>query len=443
MRFIEIYDKIVENKGSILCVGLDPPVDKFNTPVEKMKFCLEIIEKVSQNCCAIKINENFVRDLSLEQHKEITEKIKENNLISIYDCKIGDITNSAISGMYLIKKMGYDALTVNPILGNLSDITKEAHEVGLGVLALVLPSNPESKNYYRKKMEDGEEFYNYFIIDCMKSGTDGIVIGLGRDINPSEISSIRDRLGDDVIILFPGVGVQGGDLEMAIKHGGNRILINVGRAIILSKDPEKESMEYNDKIMSLREFYEVSNIILKTEGAFNLSKEPIRLSSGKLSNYYIDCRAIYSDPDSRQIIVKSMFRLIKRKMGKERFKVVTTASAGIPLASIIADKFGVGLIYYRADKKEYGLSKKIEGIIKDGDYFVGVDDLTTTGKTALECIKAVREKGGIIDKYFVIFDRLEGASELLAKEGVELYSLANMSDKFKGLIEEHYGKKLP
>ncbi|MEM2549705.1 MAG: phosphoribosyltransferase family protein, partial [Nitrososphaerota archaeon] len=129
--------------------------------------------------------------------------------------------------------------------------------------------------------------------------------------------------------------------------------------------------------------------------------------------------------------------------GKERFKVVTTASAGIPLASIIADKFGVGLIYYRADKKEYGLSKKIEGIIKDGDYFVGVDDLTTTGKTALECIKAVREKGGIIDKYFVIFDRLEGASELLAKEGVELYSLANMSDKFKGLIEEHYGKKLP
>ncbi len=441
MRFVELYEEAVDIKGSVLCVGLDPPVENFSTPQEKTKFCLEIIEKVGQNCSAIKINENFVRDLSIEHHLEITQRAKMNNLLLIYDCKLGDIGNSSKSGMYLVKRMGYDALTVNPILGNLREISREAHNLGLGIFSLIYPSNPEAYKYYKKKIANDSELYKYLLIDSIESNVDGVIVGLSPDITPVEIQYIRKKVGKDMIILFPGVGAQGGDIEKAINNGGDKVLINVGRAIIMSSDPEKESMRYNELIMELKEFIDVSTTILKTEGAFNLSKEPIKLSSGKLSNYYIDCRAIYSDPEARNIVVKSMERLIRRKVGKKGFKVVTTASAGIPIASIIADKFGVGLVYYRAEKKDYGLSKKIEGIVREDEYFIGVDDLTTTGRTALECIKAIRASGGIIEKYFVIFDRLEGAKELLATEGVELYSLARTSDKFKELVEEYYKEK--
>jgi len=440
--FIDLYDEIVENKGSVLCVGIDPPVEKFNTTIDKTNFCLSIIGKVGQSCCAIKVNENFVRDLSLEQHLEITDRAKKSNLIRIYDCKIGDIGNSTIAGIHLIRKMGYDAFTVNPILGNLSQITREAHSLGLGVFALIHPSNPEASRYYRKKMNDGMELYIELLLDSVESNVDGVVVGLSPELDTSEIALIRKKLGDEVIILFPGVGAQGGDLEKVIRNGGKRIIINVGRAIILSEDPSREAESYNDRIMGLIEFYEAADVILRTEGAFNLLKEPVRLSSGKISNYYIDCRAIYSDPEARKRIVKSMIRMIKRRVDSIKFKIVTTASAGIPIASIIADKLGVGLVYYRAEKKNHGLSKRIEGVIKEGEYFIGVDDLTTTGKTALECIRAVRENGGMIDKYFVIFDRLEGASELLSYEGVKLYSLASMSDKFKELVEEYHQKKL-
>jgi orotidine 5'-phosphate decarboxylase subfamily 2 len=443
MRFVDLYDETVESKGSILCVGLDPPVERFSTAREKTDFCLEIIERVGKNCCAIKVNENFVRDLSIEHHLEITERAKSKNLIRIYDCKVGDITNTSLAGVELVKRMGYDALTVNPILGNLSQITSEAHRLGLGVFALVLPSNPEAGKYYRKRMEDGLELYSHLLLDCVESGVDGVVVGLGPDLVPAEVSSIRKKLGDEVVVLFPGVGAQGGDLDLAVRHGRSRILINVGRSIIMSSDPAAESERFNDRIMGLVEFYEASEAILGTEGAFNLLKEPVRLSSGKLSSYYIDCRAIYSDPVSRQRVVKSMVRMIRRKVGDRRFKVVTTASAGIPIASIVADKFGVGLVYYRTEKKDHGLSKRIEGVVKEGEYFVGVDDLTTTGNTALECVRAVRESGGVIDKYFVIFDRMEGAGELLGSEGVELYSLASMNDKFRELVEEHYKRRLP
>jgi Orotate phosphoribosyltransferase len=101
----------------------------------------------------------------------------------------------------------------------------------------------------------------------------------------------------------------------------------------------------------------------------------------------------------------------------------------------VADRLGAGLVYYRSGSKDHGLGRSVEGVVRPGERFVGVDDLTTTGSTALACVKAVRELGGIMEHYFVVLDRNEGAAELLASEGVKLEALCTVTDELWQLIE--------
>ncbi len=191
-------------------------------------------------------------------------------------------------------------------------------------------------------------------------------------------------------------------------------------------------------------FERVSEAILSTPGAFrSISSNPAILVCREISPYYIDNRVIYSFPVKRDIIAHEMADLVE-EVDKERtiHKLTTTETAGIPICSFVGYKLGIGTTYVKKKAKAHGLGKRIEGIIKEGEYVVGVDDLATKGTTAKIAIDTVRNLNAEIDKYFVIFDRRQGATELLAKLNVKLYSLAQMCPEFidialkKGVITE-------
>lgn len=139
---------------------------------------------------------------------------------------------------------------------------------------------------------------------------------------------------------------------------------------------------------------------------------------------------IYSFPEKRDSVIYHMRDLILEKVKRDIDKLTTTATAGIPICSFVGNELGIGTTYVKKKAKPYGLEKKIEGQIEKGEYVISVDDLATTGSTAETCVKVVRSLGAEIDKYFVIFDRKQGASEKLADLNVELYSLAWMSREF-------------
>jgi orotate phosphoribosyltransferase len=136
-----------------------------------------------------------------------------------------------------------------------------------------------------------------------------------------------------------------------------------------------------------------------------------------------------------------MTGLVSRRAGREGVEVATTATAGIPIASLVADRLGAGLVYVRMEKKGHGQEKRVEGVVKPGATYVGVDDVATTGRSALECVRAVREAGGRVERYFVILDRSEGAAELLAGEGVELHSLARLDEGFMVMVRARRGEE--
>lgn len=435
MAFLrERYDRAVEASGSILCLGLDPPPDKFPEPESRLRFCLDTIQSLAKYCSAVKINENHIRGLGEDGHRAITQLSKKLGLISILDCKLGDIGETTKAGVHTISRLGYDAFTLNPIFGNTKEIVEAAHEHGIGVFLLAHPSGQYGEKFFKQKLE-GEPLYWRFIGEGVEAGVDGYVVGLSKGLTEEEIGEIRRKIGEESIVLAPGMGAQGGDPKPLLRAGGERLLVNVGRSIILAEDPADAAAKISENLSSEREFILTTNALITAKGVLNIYDKPIQLSSGGLSKIYIDCRALYSDPKSRSLIARLMVGLISRHKGKAGFEVATTATAGIPIASIVADRFGVGLVYVRMERKAHGLERRVEGVVRPGGTYIGVDDVATTGRSALECVKAVREEGGVIDRYFVILDRLEGAEKLLLEAGVRLYSLSRMNAEFMSMAE--------
>ncbi|MCS7146032.1 MAG: orotidine 5'-phosphate decarboxylase / HUMPS family protein [Nitrososphaerota archaeon] len=425
----EKYDRAVELSGSILCLGLDPPPWAYPEPSDRLRFCLDRIRLLSRYCSAVKINENHIRGLGEDGQRAITDLASRLGLLTILDCKMGDISETVRAGVRTVSRLGYDSFTVNPFFGNVKEVAEESHDAGLGVFLLAHPSGNYGDRYFREVVA-GEPLFWKFIREGVEASVDGYVLGLSQSLREEDIVEIRRVVGDDAVILAPGLGAQGGDPSALIRGGGERILFNVGRSIILSENPASKAAEVSESLAREREFILTSRAIISTRGVLNVYDKPVQLSSGGWSRIYIDCRALYSDPASRSLIARLMVGAISRRVGRSGFEIATTATAGIPLASIVADRLGVGLVYVRMEKKAHGLERRVEGVVKPGEVYVGVDDVATTGKSALECVKAVREEGGVIEKYFVIFDRSEGAEKLLREAGVELYSLARMNDEF-------------
>jgi len=247
---LERYLEAVEAKSSVLCVGVDPDPETYPETDEKLGFCLWVLDEVADYSAAVKVNENFVRDFSLEAHAELTRRAIKHGLVTIYDCKIGDIENTNRAGLMMAQRLGYDFVTFNPVLGNLEATVKHSKSLGVGVFALLHPSNPESRRYYRATMADGRMFYEHLLEEISATEVEGVVLGLHPDLAPEEIRNIRKVIGNEKIILFPGVGLQGGDPIKAVRHGGQRILVNVGRTITQSPNPRQKAAEIAEKLLS-------------------------------------------------------------------------------------------------------------------------------------------------------------------------------------------------
>ncbi|MEM3507000.1 MAG: phosphoribosyltransferase family protein, partial [Candidatus Bathyarchaeia archaeon] len=116
-------------------------------------------------------------------------------------------------------------------------------------------------------------------------------------------------------------------------------------------------------------------------------------------------------------------------------RIAGIPTAGIPFASILAFKLNKPFIYVRKEAKPHGRERRIEGILYPGDEVLIVDDLTTTGKSMLNAISAIKAEGGIVTYAIVLIDREEGAEEKLMEENVKLKCFMKISDIAKKLLE--------
>lgn len=243
------YLELSREKNSFLCVGVDPATskmrDKFIIPLDYLEekgeseaiksFCLALINATTPYAPIIKPNAQFlVYLLGYSGLKEIVDKIHEGNSLALLDIKLSDIGSTIEAGLYWIDRLGFDAVTFSPFPGyenGVDAVYKWCEDKQKGIFALCRMSNPGTHDYQSRFME-GEQFYKRLARDAFDHGSNGYVVGCTAS---EELRDIRDIIGEDTLILSPGLGAQGGDPETALRYGtnanGEGLIVSSSRSI--------------------------------------------------------------------------------------------------------------------------------------------------------------------------------------------------------------------
>lgn len=163
--------------------------------------------------------------------------------------------------------------------------------------------------------------------------------------------------------------------------------------------------------------------LLKENKVIKLGK--FTLSSGRESDYYVDMKRAVTNPS----ILRQVAEIISDRIDKRSVdKIAGPALGAIPLVTAVSLSTGIPMLMIRKAKKDYGTSKLIEGDLEMGDHVVVLEDVTTTGNSLIEAIKAIEENGGKVQKAFVIVDRDEGALKRVKEKGIDFEPLVSVNE---------------
>jgi len=150
------------------------------------------------------------------------------------------------------------------------------------------------------------------------------------------------------------------------------------------------------------------------EKAFKYNKEPVfKLVSGRMSNYYFNCKAVTLNPEGMYLIGNIIFDMLLDSDVKGIGGLTLGAD---PIADAVAytsylRKKPVEAFVVRKTAKSHGTMQWIEGNITTGDKVVVVDDVITTGKSTIEALTRAKDGGLDVVKVIALVDRQEGGKE--------------------------------
>ncbi len=151
------------------------------------------------------------------------------------------------------------------------------------------------------------------------------------------------------------------------------------------------------------------------------------LKSGATSPIYIDLRMIIAYPS----LLKKISEMIWEKIKPLSFNLVCGVPyTALPLATAISLTHNIPMLMKRKEAKDYGTKKMIEGIYKEDDRCVIIEDVITSGMSILETIDALKEEKLDIRDIVVVVNREEGGKERLEALGFNVYPLISMKDIF-------------
>ena len=243
----------VEAKKSLLCVGVDPldvkqdPGLGVGSRVEKIAWMKNLIRAVAPFAAGIKINRQYVRDLSREDVAGVVSEAVALDLFVIDDSKIADIGESNDAAVFHSAEEGFDAITYAPFPGNILEMQKSGERWDVGIISLVLMSNPSFQDM-RQFFKEDVSLPSWIAQHTAEVNGAGLVIGA-----PSPSNGIRDSeleeifaLAPQQLVLVPGIGAQGGSPKDIVRLWRHQSILNVGRAIAFAGNPGDKAKEWQD-----------------------------------------------------------------------------------------------------------------------------------------------------------------------------------------------------
>ena len=269
--FFSFLEKRVDDCSSLICIGLDPHVNDLSAPTaaSARDFCLNLVKQTAPYAAAFKPNAAFFEVFGADGWtalKDVIDAIKEEShrrgsmIPVILDAKRGDIASTADAyAKSAFENLGADCITLNPYLGK-DSIEPFVQNSEKGVFLLCKTSNAGSMDLQNLLVlptgsDNPMPMYNYvaqLAQQWNEKNNIGIVVGA---THPQIMSNIRASV-PDMWFLSPGIGAQGGELELALKSGlrkdGKGMLINVSRSIARAENPGLAAAEMRDQILNIR-----------------------------------------------------------------------------------------------------------------------------------------------------------------------------------------------
>ncbi len=163
----------------------------------------------------------------------------------------------------------------------------------------------------------------------------------------------------------------------------------------------------------------------------------IVLASGRKSDFYFNLKPTMLDPEGAALLAELTYEALK----DDGLDYVGGLEMGaVPLAGAVAQLswlkgHPIAAFFVRKKPKEHGARLAVEGLAKgeslQGKRVVIVEDVTTTGESALKAVEAVREAGGTVALVLTMVDREEGATETFEKAGLPFRALYRASEYLK------------
>ncbi len=268
--FFSFLQKRVDDCSSLLCVGLDPHPSDLSAPTAEAArtFCLHLIKATASYAAAFKPNAAFFELYGPEGWvalKDVIAAVQEESyrlgsmIPVILDAKRGDIASTAEAyAESAFVHLGVHAITLNPYLG------KDSIEPFLtykekGVFLLCKTSNPGAADLQdlpvtvrARHVVPLHQHVAHLAQKWNVGNNIGLVVGATQ---PEALTRVR-AAAPDLWFLVPGVGIQGGDLETALKAGlradGKGMLLSVSRGISRAANPTQAAAQLRDDIVNLQ-----------------------------------------------------------------------------------------------------------------------------------------------------------------------------------------------
>eukprot|EP00586_Coscinodiscus_wailesii_P003194 CAMPEP_0172489422 /NCGR_PEP_ID=MMETSP1066-20121228/19378_1 /TAXON_ID=671091 /ORGANISM="Coscinodiscus wailesii, Strain CCMP2513" /LENGTH=558 /DNA_ID=CAMNT_0013257255 /DNA_START=223 /DNA_END=1899 /DNA_ORIENTATION=+ len=484
------FDKLetrVKAINSHLCVGLDPHLKEITPhpggngdrttspplPNEDEKcdaaftFCKTIIDATAPHAAAYKPNAAFFEALGphhgVATLRRVIAAIPEGIPV-LLDAKRGDIGSTAAAyADACYEGLGADGVTLSPFMGwdsvepfvtgKYADkgaflLCKTSNPGSNDILSLPLQqspspsSSPDDHPTTTTVYEKVAQLCQTWSCRAATSSTTpclGLVIGA---TDPAALSLGRTAGGDDVWILAPGVGAQGGDLVAACRAGlnsrGSGLLVPVSRGISRAEDLERAARELKEGINRAREEVlkgggDEDGGAVAEGGVTSYQREFLEFSlglgvlkfgefvlkSGRTSPYFFNA-GLFASGGALAKLAKCYAAAImaskdlRDENGQVKFDVVFgPAYKGISLGAVVCASLyndyqvDVGFAYNRKEKKDHGEGGLLVGASMENKRVLIIDDVITAGTAIRESYTTLTKINAIPTGVVIALDRAE------------------------------------
>jgi uridine monophosphate synthetase len=467
MFFFDKLEGAIARNNSLLVVSLDPNPEMLperyrqvtggnQTTQDRITpdrtglrdWLLWVIEQTQEKVCAYKPTLGFYEALGAPglELLEVVLKAIPSYIPVILDAKHGDLNTSSVIAQTVFERWQVDAVTLTPYAGQDMAAPFLVY-LDKAVLVTCCTSNPSASKVqehpspenplYLAIAQEARSWGTLTQLGFEVGTTDPKVLANVRTIAPERLILVRSLWQESVDLtrmLNAGLNAEGKGLLLPIpqdwlghEHLGERVRSLQGQVNQVRDQIAQSATSCDLWTPNVCSFdsHPLQNLILQLFDVGCILFGEFVQASGAVFPYYIDLRAIISNPQLFQQVLNA-YATILQDLTFDRIAGIPYGS--LPTATGLALQLNHPMIFPRKEVKAHGTRRMVEGNFKPGETAVVVDDILISGKSAMEGAAKLKSVGLEVQDIVVFLDHEQGVKDRLRQNGYRAHSVLSISE---------------